>query len=67
MNKATLDYANNVIDAQRNAYENMVRNHEYKVKTKAQAAYYLGMKTMLEIILTEGYTIPLNAKQEVNA
>lgn len=59
MKQSTLQYAKDVVDAQRWNYTEMVKHNKSKAKTDAQQAYYLGMKTMLEIILTDGYEKPL--------
>ena len=53
MNKSTLKYALEVLDKQRDA---VTLGHLTRSEKASQDAYYRGMKNMLEIITTAGYT-----------
>ena len=53
MDKRTLVYALQVLDAQFNANR---KTEDRSPEHMRQTAYYDGMRTMLELIISEGYT-----------
>lgn len=55
MKKSTLEYALNVIRNQ----QKFVSSTQSASQRKEQAAFAKGLTTMLELILTEGYSKPL--------
>ena len=60
MTKETLDYALSVLSAQNSHTRRAYARKASKLERARQEAYADGIRDALEIILTEGYTVPLS-------